>query len=74
MRWRFRAPVANDQTGGHCRTCRQFLNDPRQFEALTPGLVSFGSGNASVRADDGLCQHHARYVAASAGCTSFEES
>jgi hypothetical protein len=81
MRWRFRAAVesrtngssANDEAGqGQCRTCRHFRSDPRLIEALTPGLVSFGSGDASVRADDGLCLHHARYVAANAGCESYE--
>jgi hypothetical protein len=81
MRWSFDAAVESRTRGrtanheiahGHCRTCRHFQNDPRFLEALIPGLVSFGSGNASVRADDGLCEHHARYAAANAGCTSYQ--
>ena len=81
MRWRLGAAAESRTTGssandearqGHCRTCRNFQSDPRLFEALTPGLVSFGSGDASVRADDGLCLHHGRYVAANAGCTSYQ--
>jgi hypothetical protein len=81
MRWRIRAAVENRVVGTTpndenwrrlCQTCQHFQSDPRLLEALIPGLVSFGSGNASVCADDGLCLHHARYVAASAGCVSYQ--
>ena len=81
MRWRIRAPVesgvigrtAGDETARRrCRTCQHFQSDPRLLETLIPGLITFGSGNASVRADDGLCQHHARFVAADSGCVGYE--
>jgi hypothetical protein len=55
-----------------CQNCRHFQNDPRLLEASIPGLISFGSGNASVRADDGICLHHSRYVAADSGCSRFQ--
>lgn len=80
MRWRFPAVIENRAVGRspsgeteqrRCQNCRHFQNDPRLLEAAIPGLVSFGSGNASVRADDGLCLHHARYVAANAGCPMY---
>ena len=54
-----------------CRTCRHFLSVPIAIEAAVPGLASLSSGYASVRADDGLCALHDRYVAARSVCDSY---
>ena len=55
-----------------CAACAFFCADPRELEARIPGLRSFGSGFASVRAGDGLCEKNGRYLPASAHCLSFE--
>jgi len=55
-----------------CAACRFFCSSPQELESRIAGLRSFGSGFASVRAGDGLCERHGRYLAASAHCSSFE--
>ena len=55
-----------------CRRCRFFRNDPAFLEAAIPGLTSFSSGHAAVRADDGLCLRHDRYLSAHASCADFD--
>jgi len=60
------APGANT-----CRDCRHFRDDPAYLEAVCGGLASLGSAYASVRGDDGLCDHHERYVSARDGCEAF---
>lgn len=64
-----RAPPA---PGVACGRCTQFDARPHAIEAAFPGLASMGSGSASVRAQDGLCALHGRYLPASAYCTAFE--
>jgi hypothetical protein len=54
-----------------CGSCRHFRNDPQYLEAAIPGLSSFSSGAASVRADDGLCLERERYLSARASCGFF---
>jgi hypothetical protein len=54
-----------------CRQCRHFQNDAPQVEAALPGLSSLSSAYAAVRASDGICAVHERYVAASSVCTAF---
>jgi hypothetical protein len=54
-----------------CAACAHFRSDPRELEARIPGLRSFGSGFAAVRADDGLCMLHGRYLASSSHCARF---
>ena len=56
---------------GVCGSCRHFRNDPAYLEAAIPGLSSLSSGAASVRADDGLCLAHDRYLSARASCPRF---
>lgn len=51
-----------------CATCAFFRCDPHELESAIPGLRSFGSAFAAVRADDGLCLQHDRYLSASAHC------
>jgi hypothetical protein len=57
----------------HCRDCRHFRNDPGYLEGAFPGLASLSSGYASVRANDGICLRHDRYLAASSSCRDFEQ-
>ena len=55
-----------------CAACRFFCADSQELESRIAGLRSFGSGFASVRAGDGLCEKHDRYLSASAHCPSFD--
>jgi hypothetical protein len=54
-----------------CASCRHFRNDPAYLEAAMPGLTSLSSASASVRADDGLCLRHDRYLGAGRSCADF---
>jgi hypothetical protein len=47
------------------------MNDPKKLEATMSGLIIMSSAYGSVRAEDGLCQLHDRYVRASFGCGDF---
>ena len=51
-----------------CRTCRHFRNDAAFLEKAFPGLSSMSSGYGSVRADDGICLRHDRYLGARSSC------
>ena len=55
-----------------CFGCRHFDNDPAAMEAAFPGLATFSSGHASVRADDGLCRKHAIYLNGRRACGERE--
>ena len=55
-----------------CGRCTRFDSRPHAIEAAFPGLASMGSGSASVRAQDGLCALHGRYLPATAYCAAFE--
>ena len=54
-----------------CAECRHFNHAPLDIEAAFPPLWTLSSAYASVRADDGLCAVHDRYVAASSVCAEF---
>jgi hypothetical protein len=54
-----------------CLDCSQFNSAPLEIEAALPGLASLSSGYASVRSNDGLCNFHDRYVAASSVCAQY---
>ncbi|HEX9461152.1 MAG TPA: hypothetical protein VGB82_01010 [Alphaproteobacteria bacterium] len=54
-----------------CRDCRHFRNDPEYLEAVFKGLASLSSAYASVRADDGICLRHDRYLGAGSWCGEF---
>ena len=58
---------------GRCRSCADFRNDADYLEAALPGLTSLGSGHASVRAADGICIRHDRYLGADSWCADFTE-
>jgi len=53
---------------GSCADCRHFNGRPADIEAALPGLSSLSSAYAAVRAEDGICAVHERYVAASGVC------
>ena len=54
-----------------CRICRHFTNTAPALEAAMPGLASLSSAYAAVRAADGICALHDRYVAASSSCAAL---
>jgi hypothetical protein len=54
-----------------CRHCRHFRNDSEFLEASFPGLTSMSSGYGSVRAEDGICIRHDRYLSAESSCPDF---
>ena len=60
-----------DQRERRCGRCVSFRNDRAYLEAVMPGLTSMSSGDASVRADDGVCERHDRYLSARASCADF---
>jgi hypothetical protein len=59
------------ESTGRCATCSQFRNDPAFIERAMPGLVSMGSAHASVRAEDGVCLRHDRYLSARSSCADY---
>ena len=56
---------------GRCRSCAHFRNDPDYLETVFKGLSSLSSARGSVRADDGICAHHDRYIGAEASCADY---
>jgi len=54
-----------------CLRCRHFKFAPGDIESALPGLSTLSSAYAAVRASDGICAVHDRYVAASRVCDSF---
>lgn len=68
-----RAPAGSSMpSAGACASCRFFRSDPRLIEAAIPGLTTMSSGYAAVRADDGFCDRHDRYLRASSSCGAYE--
>lgn len=61
-------PVQADR---RCGSCSHFHNDPVYLEKVIPGLTSMSSAHASVRADDGVCSRHDRYLSARSSCKEF---
>ena len=54
-----------------CLTCKHFKHAPAELEAALPGLSSLSSAYAAVRADDGICAVHQRYVTSTSVCPAF---
>ena len=54
-----------------CQTCRHFAGSGDEIERRLPGLRTLGSAYGSVRAADGLCQLHDRYLAAASRCAFY---
>ena len=67
------SPRAAEESVARCRGCRHFLDDPREIERRLAGLITLSSAYAAVRAADGLCSAHDRYVAASSRCPRWHE-
>jgi len=65
--------LSNDKAepSRQCLWCTHFRNDGKFLEAAFAGLPSLGSGFASVRADDGICLRHDRYLSARSSCPDF---
>jgi hypothetical protein len=63
--------MAARMTARRCGNCAHFRNEPAWLEQAIPGLASLSSGDASVRAEDGLCERHDRYLGAHAVCADF---
>jgi hypothetical protein len=55
-----------------CGSCRYFCQSPHEIESQMPGMRSLGSGHASVRAADGICRRHDRYLGAASLCAGYE--
>jgi hypothetical protein len=55
-----------------CGSCRYFCQSPHEIESQLPGMRSLGSGHASVRAADGLCRRHERYLGAASSCADYD--
>lgn len=71
--WHSPAATARTQRAPRsCATCRHFCADPKAIEAAIPGLITLGSGYASVRSDDGLCERRQRYLSAASSCSQYE--
>ena len=66
-----RRPASVRPSPGTCRDCAFFRDDPAYMESQVAGLTSFGSGNASVRGDDGLCERHGKYTSAQSACSAL---
>jgi len=65
-------PFPTLQIARRCADCVHFDGAARTLEAEIPGLAVMSSGYASVRADDGLCRLHDRYLSGRSRCESFE--
>lgn len=57
-----------------CTTCRHFDHSARTLEERIPGLIALGSGYSAVRAQDGLCALHDRYLSGAYHCRAHEAS
>ena len=65
------SPPKRKSPVGRCVACSHFSNDPAYLETVFKGLTSFSSAYASVRADDGLCTRHDRYLSPQSFCGDF---
>ena len=70
-----RAALArNEEARPTCFGCAHFRNDCATIESALPGISSFSSSRASVRADDGVCDHHDVLVNGRRACGAFTSS
>jgi hypothetical protein len=68
----FSSERARAVTQPSCAGCRHFCSSPQQIESQLPGMRSLGSAHASVRAADGLCLRHDRYLGAGSYCAEHQ--
>jgi hypothetical protein len=66
--------AAQAARGQSCGSCRYFCQSPHEIESQMPGIRSLGSAWASVRASDGICRKHERYLGATSYCHDYERS
>jgi hypothetical protein len=64
--------MAKQTWAGKCATCAHFRNEPDYLEKEIPGFASMSSAHASIRADDGICTLHDRYLSARASCSGYQ--
>jgi hypothetical protein len=57
-----------------CADCLHLRNAAAQVESALPGLWTLSSAYASVRADDGLCTLHDRYLHSTSHCPAYVRS
>lgn len=55
-----------------CVNCRHFRGDAPDVEAHLRGMRTLGSAYGAVRATDGICTLHDRYLNPSSTCDSHE--
>jgi hypothetical protein len=54
-----------------CADCAHFEREPAAIERGLPGIAMLSSAHGAVRADDGFCSLHDRYVGGRAHCAEF---
>ena len=64
-------PAASPPVGRRCADCVHFDGAAGTLEREIPGLAVMSSGYASVRADDGVCRLHDRYLSGRSRCEAF---
>jgi hypothetical protein len=69
---KLRAPHSAALVEPSCGSCRYFCQSPHEIESQMPGMRSLGSGYAAVRAADGICRRHDRYLGATSRCADHE--
>jgi hypothetical protein len=62
------ALVGGAATPRRCADCRHFSSGAAEIESLLPGFRSLSSAYAAMRADDGLCRLHDRYLSPRSRC------
>jgi hypothetical protein len=55
-----------------CGSCRYFCESPHEIESQMPGMRSLGSAYAAVRAADGICRRHDRYLGPASRCGEYQ--
>jgi len=61
-------------TTQRCADCRHFRDEAPDIETLLPGVRTLSSAYAAIRADDGLCGLHDRYLSARSHCAGYSRS
>jgi hypothetical protein len=64
----------NDSAQETCFSCAHFCNEPARVEVELPGLATFSSAHASVRAQDGLCLEHDLVINGRRRCAHFSSA
>ncbi|HEC90160.1 MAG TPA: hypothetical protein ENI55_00685 [Alphaproteobacteria bacterium] len=54
-----------------CINCAHFHNSPAYLEKVFKGMNVLGSGNGSVRKDDGICDVRDIYLSSDNECDRF---